>query len=127
MIVEDGKEYMIKEDSSLKALIKKEADSMSVMRFRMNKANKAIGMDMKFHRIRGIADGRRHRSYREVEPSCILHSCESWSWDKEMFDALHGWESRNLDLMSFKRMDPFGSESGMVQGQSDQESNTEMY
>ena len=31
MIVEDGKEYMIKEDSSLKALIKKEADSMSVM------------------------------------------------------------------------------------------------
>ena len=41
--------------------------------------------------------------YREVVQSCILHSCESWSWNKEMVDALHGWESRNLDLMSSRR------------------------
>ena len=37
-----------------------------------------------------------------VQP-CILHSCDSWSWNKEMVDTLHGWESRNLDLMISRR------------------------
>ena len=44
-IVEDDKEYRIKEVSSLNtmvALITKEVDSMSAMRFRMNKADKGL-------------------------------------------------------------------------------------
>ena len=44
----------------------------------------------------------------EVVQSCILHSCESWSWNKEMVDALHGWEGRNLDLMSSRRWTQMG-------------------
>ena len=58
---------------------------------------------MKFYKNTGIAEGRKHKRYREVVQSCILHSCESWTWNKEMVDTLHGWESRNLDLMSSKR------------------------
>ena len=64
---------MIKEMESLtamRALITKEADSKGAMKFRMNKADKA------------------------------LHSCDRWSWNKGMVDTLHGWESKNLDLMS---------------------------
>ena len=45
----------------------------------------------------------RRRGYREVVQPCFLHSCEGWSWNKEMLDALHGWESRNLDLMSSRK------------------------
>ena len=46
-----GKEYMIKEVDSLRTMgapVTKEADSMSDMRFRMNKADMAMWMDMKF-------------------------------------------------------------------------------
>ena len=85
------------------AFVTKEADSMSAMRFWMNKADKALWMDMKLCKNKGIAEGRKHKRYKEVVQSCILHSCESWSWDKEMIDALHGWEGRNLDLMSSRR------------------------
>ena len=50
--IEEGeKEYVINEVNSLKtmgALFTKEADSMSAMIFRMNKADKAMWMDMKF-------------------------------------------------------------------------------
>ena len=60
-------------------------------------------MDMKIYKKKGIAEGRKHTNYREVVQACILHSCESWSWDKEMVDALHGWERMNLDLMSSRR------------------------
>ena len=85
------------------ALISKEADMMSALKFRMNKADKALWTDMKFYKNKGIAEERKHKRYREVVQSCILHSCESWSWNKEMVDTLHGWESRNLDLMSSRR------------------------
>ena len=67
------------------------------------KANKALWMEMKFHKKKGIAAGRDHKRYRAVVQASILHSCESWSLNKEMVDALHGWESRNLDLMSSRR------------------------
>ena len=50
-----------------------------------------------------IAEGRKHKRYREVVQSCILHSCESWSWNTEVVDTLHCWESRNSDLMSSRR------------------------
>ena len=56
-IVEGGKEYRIKEVDSLKAmgaLITREADSMSAMKFQMNKADKAMWMDMKFLEKQGI-------------------------------------------------------------------------
>ena len=102
-IEEGGKEHVIKEVDSLKtlgAIITKKADSKSAMKFRMNKAGKAMWMDMKFYKNKGIAEVRTHRRYREVVQSCVLHSCESWSWNKETVDALHGWESKNLDLVS---------------------------
>ena len=60
-------------------------------------------MDMQFYENKRIAEGRKHKRYREVEQSCILHPCESWSWNEEMVDTLHAWESRNLDLMSSRR------------------------
>ena len=50
-IEDGGKQYVIKEVETLKAigaLISKEADSMSALKFRMYKANKAVWMDMKF-------------------------------------------------------------------------------
>ena len=87
------KNYDIKEVTSLQAmgaLISKEADSMTALKFRMNKADKAMWMDMEFYTNKGIAEGKKHRKYREVVQSCILHSCESWSWNKEMVDTLRG-------------------------------------
>ena len=128
-IEEGGKKYMIKEVDSLRtmgALITKEADSMSAMKFRINKADKGMWMGMKFFKNKRIAEGRKHRRYREVVQSCILHSCESWSWNKEMVDAFHGWESRNLDLMSSRRWSSNGNEPGVVQGQPDQKSETKI-
>ena len=88
---------------AMKALITKESDSMSAMKFRMNKAETALWMNMKFFKNKGIAEGRKHKRYRDVVKSCSLHSNENWSWNKEMVDALHGWESRNLDLMSSRK------------------------
>ena len=100
--LEDGsKKYVIKEVAALQAmgaLISKEADSMSTLKFRMNKADSALWLDMKFYENNGIAEGRKHKRYREVAQSCILHSCESWSWNKEVEDTLHAGESRKLDL-----------------------------
>ena len=57
-------------------------------------------MDIKSYKSRGIAEGRKHK---EVVQPCVLHSCEGWSWNKEMVDSSHGWESRNLDLMSSRK------------------------
>ena len=97
---------MIKEVNSLRtmeALISKEAESISAMRFQMKKQGKAMWMDMKFYKNRRIAEGREHKRYRGIVQSCLLYSCESWSWNKEMVDALHGWARRNLDLMSSRR------------------------
>ena len=35
--------------------------------------------------------------------SCVPHTCEGWSWNKEMVDALHGRESRKLELMGSRK------------------------
>ena len=104
-------------------MITREADSMSAMRSRMMKANRAFWCDIKFYKNKGIAEGRKHKRYREVVQPCILHSCEGWSWNKEIFDSLHGWESRNLDLMSLRKL---RSEFGMVSSRSDQDGNKEI-
>ena len=83
---EDGrKKYVIRAVEAFKAmgaLITKEADSMSSMKFPMNKADKALWMDLEFCKNKGIAEGRKHKRYREVVQSCIRHSSESWSWNK---------------------------------------------
>ena len=68
---------MIREVKALKAmgaLITKEADSMSALKFRMDKADNALWMDMKFYKNKGIAEGRKHKKYQEVVQSCLLHS-----------------------------------------------------
>ena len=101
-----GKNFLIQEVEAIQALgalITRKVDSMKAMKFRMSKAIEASWMDMKLYKNKGIAEGRKHKRYREVVQSCILHSCEGWSWNKEMVDALHGWESRNWDLMSSRR------------------------
>ena len=59
--VEDrGKECVIREVEALKAmgaLITKEADSMSPVKFRTNEADKAMWMDTHFYKNKGIAEG----------------------------------------------------------------------
>ena len=58
-IEDGGQNNVIKEVDALKAmgaLITKEADSMSAMKFRMIKADKAMWMDMKFYKNKGIAE-----------------------------------------------------------------------
>ena len=68
---------MIREVEALKAmgaLITKEADSMSAMKLRMDKADKALWMDLKFNKNQGFAEGRKHKRYQEVVQSCLLHS-----------------------------------------------------
>ena len=85
------------------AMITKDADAMSGMRFRMMKADRAFLDGLKKYKNKGIAEGRKHKRYREVVQPCVLHSCEGWSWNKEMVDSLHGRESRNLDLMRSRK------------------------
>ena len=84
-------------------MITKDADSMSAKRFRMMKADRAFWMETKFYKNKGIAEGREHKRYREVVQPCTLHSCTGWSWNKEMVGSFHGWERRNLDLMSSRK------------------------
>ena len=56
------------------AMITQEADSMRAMRFRMRKADKALWMDLKFYKNKGIAEERKPKRYREVVQACLLHS-----------------------------------------------------
>ena len=124
-----GKKYVIREMEALKAIgavITKEVDLMSAMKFRMNKADKALWMDMKFYKNKRIAEGRKHRRYREVVQSSILHSCESWSWNKEMVDAFTWMRKQEFGSHEFKKMESNGAEFGVVPGQSDQESKTKI-
>ena len=65
------------------------------MRFRMMKADRAFGIKF-FNKNKRIAEGRKDKRHREVVQPCTLHSCEVWSWNKEMVDVLHGWETINL-------------------------------
>ena len=102
-----GWKYIFKNVEAFRAMgamITQEVDSMSAVRLRMRKADKALWMDMKFYQNNGIPEGRKRKRYRDVVQSCLLHSCESWSWNKEMVDALHGWESRKLDVMSTRKL-----------------------
>ena len=118
---------MIREVDALNgmgALNTKEAVSMGAMKNRLNKVDKANWTDMKFYKNNAIAGRRKHKRFREVVQSCILHSSESWSWSKEMVHALHGWESWNLDHIEVKKMGTKGDELGIVQNHPDRESKT---
>ena len=116
-IDEGGKEYVIKEVDSLRtvgALITKEADSMSAMRFRINTADKAMWKGYQILQEQGDCGGKQTRYIQES--GAVVHSS---SWNKEMVDALHEWASKNLDLVRSRR---WAQKPGMVQGHSDQES-----
>ena len=90
-IQEGGKEYMIKEVDSLRtvgALITKKAESMSAMKFRMNKADKAdkaMWVDMKFYQNRGIAEGKKTQ---KIRINCaVVHSSLMWKLELEQKDG----------------------------------------
>ena len=101
------------------ALITSEADSMSALRFRMCKADEALWFDMT---CQGISEGRKHGRYRAVVQACILHSCESWSWTKELADTIDGWESRNLEIpLRDQKEDQFGTHSSKPDSDGEQE------
>ena len=55
------------------ALITKEADSTSAMKFRMGKADKSLWMSMKFSKNKGIAEGRKHKK-RQINGASVLSS-----------------------------------------------------
>ena len=86
------------------AMITKEADSLGAMRFRMRKADGALWLDMEncLQKLWNCTR-KKHKKFREVVQPCILHSCEGWSWNKQVVDALRGWESRDLDLTSSRK------------------------
>ena len=54
------------------ALITKEADSMGVMTFRLNKADKATWTDMKFYKNNAIAGGKETQKVQRS--GAIVHS-----------------------------------------------------
>ena len=54
------------------ALITKEADSMSAMKFRMSKADKALWMDMKFYKEKGVAE--REEAQKIPRSGSSVHS-----------------------------------------------------
>ena len=63
-LLSDGRRYKIKEVNVLQTMgptITQEADSMSAMRLRMSKADKAPWMDMTFYKNNGIAEGWKHK------------------------------------------------------------------
>ena len=93
----------VKALQAMGGMITQEADSMSAMQFRTKRVDKALCMDTRFYKNKGIANMWKHKRCREVVQTCLLHSSESLSWKKEMVDTLHGWESRFLDLMSMRK------------------------
>ena len=128
-IEDGGKKHVIKEVETLQAmgaLISKEADSTSALKFRMNTADKALWMDIQFYKNKGLAEGRKHKRYREVVQSCILHSCERL----ELEQGNGGYSARlgeqECGSHEFEKMGSNGAEFGMVPGQSDEESKSKI-
>ena len=85
-----GKNCLIKEVEALQAmgaLITREADSMSAVKFRMRKVDKALWMEMKFYENNGFAEGTKHKRYRDVVQSCFLNRnldlMSSWQWSEK--------------------------------------------
>ena len=124
-IEDGGKKDVIKEVETLKAmgaLISKEADSMSALKFRMNKADKALWMDRKSYKNEGIVEGRKHTRHREVVQSCFLHSCEKLELEQGNGGYPAWLGEQEFGSHEFEKMGSNGAEFGMVPGQSDQES-----
>ena len=46
-----------------------------------NMMMRAFWMVIKLYKNKGIAEGRKHKRYREVVQPCIHNSCEGWSWN----------------------------------------------
>ena len=73
-IEDGGKKFVIKGVETLKAmgaLISHEADLVSALKFRMNKADKALWMDMKFYKKRNC---RRKETQKVQRGGSIVHS-----------------------------------------------------
>ena len=95
----------------MEAMITKEADSMSAMRFRIMQPNRAFWIEIKFNKSKGFAEGRKHKIHREVVKLCILHSCEGLSWNKEMVARLGKQRPGSYE---FKEVDQKRPELGVV-------------
>ena len=113
--IEDGrKEYMIKvvdSQRTMGALITKEADPVSARRLRMNKVDKAMWMDIKFHKNKGIAkEGNTANTKKWCNGRCLARMGKQESGFHE-----------------FKKMDPNWLEFGMVQKASDQVTSAEIH
>ena len=62
----------------------------------------------------GNAEGRKNKRYREVVQSCILHSCGSWSWNKEMVHAFSWMRKQELGSHELMKMVAAWPKPGMV-------------
>ena len=107
----DGEKYVIRGVDALKvmgAIIKTSGFHECFEISSEQKRAKLCGWTWVFSKNTGNDEWRKHRRYREVVQSRILLSCHGWSWNKWTIDALHGWEIRNLDLMSLRRWSQTG-------------------
>ena len=86
------------------ALVTSKADSTSAMRHRMCQADRAMRKDRRSCRIKGIIEGRKHERKTQVVQAWLLHTGERGQWTKELVDALHALESRNLEVISARNL-----------------------
>ena len=71
----------------------------------MRKADKALWMDIEI--LQKKQRNCRREEAQKVERSggrlAFFTHVVAWSWNKEMVDALHGWESSHWDIMSSRK------------------------
>ena len=88
-----GERHDIKHVPGLKAM---ESVITSSMKFRMCAADRAFRSAPRFHNNRGLPDRDR-----QVVHACLLHTGDTWT--KDLVDALHGWESRCVEMIGTRR------------------------
>ena len=76
------------------SLLSNEADTISAVRHRMDKAMLAMKAEMYSYENPSIPEKRKHESYKQVVQSGLLYTSETWSCTKGLADTLHGFESR---------------------------------
>ena len=65
---------------------------------------KALRSQLHFGKSTVVLERKKHERDKQVVKSCLLHTRESWSWTKELADALHGWERRCLEAIGARRL-----------------------
>ena len=53
-------------------------DTLSAMKFRMNKADTALRSELHFYKSTGVPEKKKHDRDRQVVQFCLLHTSESW-------------------------------------------------